>query len=339
MSPPEENVRRARRHVLVIKGGTSLEHDVSLNSGAQVEENLDLSLYHLHSVTITRTGEWVFDDELETFYDIADAIPKLRTMHIECVFIALHGPRGEDGRIQGLFDMLNIPYVGSGCAASALGIDKIHSKIVARHVGIQVIGEVVFSQARWEAEPDALTEEVEAAFGMPCVVKSPWQGSSLGMGIPQNATEFRAAVEDALLYGKQIMVEKFIEGIELTCGVLDIETSEELTALPVTEIRSGTKGFFDYQAKYTAGASEEITPAEIPDELRDRIQDIALRAHRAIGCRGFSRSDFIAQDNELYWLELNTIPGLTGTSLFPQAAEAAGITFQELVTKLIEAAV
>lgn len=335
----DETVRRARKHVLVLKGGTSLEHDVSLDSGAQIEAHLDRSRYHLHSVMITRSGEWVFEDDSETFYDIADALARLRKMHIDCVFIALHGPRGEDGRIQGLFDMLNVPYIGSGCAASALAMDKVRSKMIARQVGIPLASEVIFSQAAWEAGADAVCEDVEAKLGFPCVVKSPWQGSSLGMGIPHDEDAFRDAVEDCLAYGRTVLVEKFITGTEFACSVLDVEEGVEPTALPITEIRPATKGFFDYHSKYTPGASVEITPAEISEARTLELQDIALRAHKAIGCRGFSRSDIIANDDEVAWLEINTLPGMTGTSLFPQAASAAGIPFQELITRLIEAAV
>lgn len=335
----EETVRRARRHILVLKGGTSLEHDVSLNSGAQIEAHLDRSKYHLHSVTITRSGEWVFDDDPDSYYDIADALPRLRKLHIDCVFIALHGPRGEDGRLQGLFDMLNIPYVGSGCAASALAMDKVRSKMIAHQVDIPLAPDLIFSQAAWEAGPDAVCEEAEAKVGFPCVVKSPWQGSSLGMGIPHDEDAFREAVEDCLAYGRVVLVEKFITGTEFACSVLDVEEGLEPLALPITEIRPATKGFFDYHSKYTPGASVEITPAEISEDRTRQLQEIAVRAHKAIGCRGLSRSDIIANDDEVAWLEVNTLPGMTGTSLFPQAAEAAGIPFQELITRLIEASV
>lgn len=334
----EETIRRARRHILVLKGGTSLEHDVSMNSGAQVEKHLDRSRYHVHPVTITRTGEWVFDDEPDVFHDIAEALPRLRRMHIDCVFIALHGPRGEDGRIQGLFDMLNIPYVGSGCAASALAMDKVRSKMIAREVGIPLAPDVIFSQAAWDASADAVCEEVHGKLGFPCVVKSPWQGSSLGMGIAQDEDTFRSAVEGCLSYGRVVLVERFISGTEFACSVLDVDEGVEPIGLPITEIRPATKGFFDYHSKYTPGASTEITPAEIGPERTAELQEIAVRAHKAIGCRGFSRSDIIANEDEVVWLEVNTLPGMTGTSLFPQAAAAAGISFSDLVTKLIEAA-
>lgn len=335
----EETVRRARRHILVVKGGTSLEHDVSVNSGSQIEAHLDRSRYHLHSVTITRSGEWVFDDDSDTYFDIAEALPRLRKMHIDCVFIALHGPRGEDGRIQGMFDMLNIPYVGSGCAASALAMDKVRSKMIAREVGIPLAPDVIFSQASWEASADAVCEEVDGKLGFPCVVKSPWQGSSLGMGIPHDEDAFREAVEDCLAYGRTVLVEKFVTGTEFACSVLDVEEGVEPIGLPITEIRPATKGFFDYHSKYTPGASVEITPAEISEERTRQLQEISVRAHKAIGCRGLSRSDIIANENEVVWLEINTLPGMTGTSLFPQAAAAAGIPFQDLITRLIEASV
>lgn len=339
MAESEQKLRRAKKHVLVLRGGTSIEHEVSMNSGALVAENIDRDRYHVHPVTITRTGEWEFEEDPGVFLDITEALPKLREMHIDCVFITLHGPRGEDGRIQGLLDMLSIPYIGSGCAASALAMDKIRSKMIARQAGIPVPEDVVFTERAWEADPDSLTARISLELGYPCVVKSPWQGSSLGMSIPQSADELNAAIDDALSYGKQVIVEKFVAGAEYTCSVLDTHEQAGPMALPVTEIRPATKGFFDYQSKYTPGASVEITPAEMDDDLRREIQDMSVRAHIMIGCRGLSRSDMILGESGLVWLEINTIPGLTQTSLFPQAAEAAGISFTELTTQLIEAAV
>lgn len=339
MVESDEKLRKAKKHILIVRGGTSIEHDVSMNSGAMVIEKIDRTRYHAHPVTITRTGEWEFEEDPGKFRDITEALPRLREMHIDCVFIALHGPRGEDGRLQGLLDMLGIPYIGSGCAASALAMDKIRSKLIARQIGIPVPDDLYFSEHDWESNMEELREEIEASIGYPCVVKSPWQGSSLGMSIVPDADDLTAAIDNALSYGKQVIVEEFVEGTEFTCAILDTNEDEGPIALPVTEIRPATKGFFNYQSKYTPGASEEITPAEIDDELRDTIQDISIRAHKAIGCRGLSRSDMIRGEDRLVWLEINTIPGLTATSLVPQAAEAAGISFTELITQLIEAAV
>ncbi len=329
---------RPKKHVLVLMGGMSAEYEVSLKSGEQVISHLDENVYKVTPVEITRSGEWIFPEAETEYMDISEAIPHLRELHPDCVFIALHGPFGEDGRVQGMLDLLGIPYTGSGCAASALAIDKIRSKMIVEEAGIRVPDDMVFTQREWQRDADAIVAAVEKKIGFPCVAKNPVQGSSLGMAIPQDSEEFRYSIEDIFGFGYTIMVEKYIEGREFTCGILDLDESTGAVALPVTEIRAGKSKFFDYHAKYTPNAAEEITPAEISDSLRDRIQEMAICAHKTIGCRGFSRSDMIVSGEDIYWLEVNTIPGLTETSLLPQAAEAAGISFSDLLGKLVEAA-
>ncbi len=329
---------RPKKHVVVLMGGVSAEYDISMKSGEQIVRHLDDDEYKVTPVEITRSGEWVFPGPEREYLEISDAIPRLHALHPGCVFIALHGPFGEDGRVQGLLDMLGIPYTGSGCAASALAIDKVRSKIVAKQAGIPVADEVVFTHHEWEKDPDAITDLVEETIGFPCVVKNPLQGSSLGLAMPQAKDEFRAALEEVFGFGYTVMVEKYVEGLEVTCGVLDLDEDSGPTALPVTEIRPVKAKFFDYHAKYTPQATREITPANIEDAVRDRIQDMAICAHEAMGCRGFSRSDMIISGDDIVWLEVNTIPGFTEISLLPQAAEAAGISFSELVGKLVDAA-
>ncbi|MEX2015359.1 MAG: D-alanine--D-alanine ligase [Candidatus Hydrogenedentales bacterium] len=329
---------RHKKHVVVLMGGMSSEHDVSLRSGQMVLNQLDRDTYKVSGVEISREGEWVFQGEEREFLEVQDAIPKLKKIHPDCVFIALHGPFGEDGRIQGMLDILGIPYTGSGCAASAIAIDKTRSKVLAKAAGIQVADHIEFSINQWDARSDEILQRVEAELGFPCVMKSPRQGSSLGMAIPQQADEFRDSANAIFGYGYRIMVERFVPGLELTCGVLDVGEIEAPVALPVTAIRPKKAKFFDYHAKYTPGATDEITPADVDDSVRDRVQDYARRAHTAVGCRGFSRSDMILNGDALVWLEINTIPGLTETSLYPQAARAAGMTLPELFGKLVEAA-
>ena len=329
---------RPKKHVVVLMGGVSAEYDISMKSGEQIVRHLDENEYKVTPVEITRSGEWVFPGAEREYLEIGAAIPRLRDLHPGCVFIALHGPFGEDGRMQGLLDLLGIPYTGSGCAASALAIDKVRSKIIAKQAGIDVADEVVFTHHEWEKDPDAITALVEETIGFPCVVKNPLQGSSLGLAMPQAKNEFRSAVEEVFGFGYTIMAEKYIDGLELTCGVLDLDEDTGPVALPVTEIRPVKAKFFDYHAKYTPQATQEITPAKIEDSLRERIQDMAIRAHEAMGCRGFSRSDMIVSGDDIFWLEVNTIPGFTETSLLPQAAEAAGISFSELVGKLVDTA-
>lgn len=329
----------AKKHVAVLMGGMSAEHEVSMRSGAQVVDHLDPDTYKVSPIEITQHGEWVFPGREREYLEISEAIPRLRALHADCVFIALHGPFGEDGRVQGLLDMLGIPYTGSGCAASALAMDKIRSKAVAEHGGILVADHVIFSRHEWHADAAAITQLITEAIGFPVVLKSPNQGSSLGMAIVQTPVEFGAAVEEVLGFGATILAERYLSGLELTCGVLDFDEERGAYALPVTEIRPVKAKFFDYTAKYTAGATKEITPAQIDDAVRDKVQEISVRAHELMGCRGFSRSDMILSGDEVYWLEINTIPGLTETSLLPQMAAAAGMSHSELYGAMVEAAV
>ena len=329
---------RHKKHVVVLMGGMSSEHDVSLRSGQMVLKHLDRETYKVSGVEITREGEWVFQGNQPEYFDVQDAIPKLKRISPDCVFIALHGPFGEDGRIQGLLDILGIPYTGSGCAASAIAIDKARTKVLVKAAGVPVADQVEFSLSEWDAHSKDIMARVEADLGYPCVMKSPRQGSSLGMAIPQNADEFRDNADVIFGYGYRIMVERFVPGLELTCGVLDVGEIEEPVALPITAIRPKKAKFFDYGAKYTPGATEEITPADVPDSVRERVQEYSRRAHSAVGCRGFSRTDMILNGDDLVFLEINTIPGLTETSLYPQAARAAGMSLPELFGKLVEAA-
>ncbi len=328
----------SKKHIVVLMGGMSAEYEVSMRSGAQVAKHFDRDCYTVTPIEITREGEWIFPGRDREYLDIAEAVPRLRALHPDCIFIALHGPFGEDGRMQGLLDLMGIPYTGSGCSSSGLAIDKIRAKAVAEHGGIRVADHVVFQRREWDADRTAITRLVSESIGFPCVIKNPTQGSSLGMAIPQTVDDFEKAVPEILHFGGTILAERYLSGLELTCGVLDLDEERGAFALPVTEIRPVKAKFFDYTAKYTPGATKEITPAQIDDSLRDRTQAMAVRAHELMGCRGFSRSDMIFSGGELYWLEINTIPGMTETSLIPQMAAAAGMSFTELVGALVEAA-
>jgi D-alanine-D-alanine ligase len=329
---------RRKEHVVVLMGGISSEHDVSIRSGEMVLDNLDLEKFNVSSIEITRDGEWLFSDALGEYVEISRAVSKLRDMHPDCVFIALHGPFGEDGKIQGMLDLMGIPYTGSGCSASGLAIDKVRSKRIMKQVGVTVPDEIEFTLSDWKLDREGITHRVEESLGFPCVIKNPCQGSSLGMAIPQTVDEFNDAVTQVFGYGYHLMVERLIHGTEVTCGVLDAEDGDGVEALPVTEIRLVKSEFFDYHSKYTPGATDEITPAEISDAVRDKVQAIALNAHKVLGCRGFSRSDMIISGDEIVWLETNTIPGLTETSLLPKGAAEAGISFKDLLTRIVETA-
>lgn len=326
-----------KKHVVVLMGGMSTEHEVSMASGRKVAESLNRERYDVSPVVIAKEGLWQFPNN--PCVEICDAAPLLKQLRVDCVFIALHGAFGEDGRLQGLLDLLGIPYTSSGCAASALAIDKIHSKAIVRGAGVRVAPHITFDRPAWENDAAAVLARVASEIGFPCVAKSPCQGSSIGMAIVQNADEFRAGIPEVLRYGDVVMAEKFVSGTEVTCGVLDVHPGEEPVALPVTEIRPVSSEFFDYYAKYTPGASEEITPAPISPELTSEVQAMAIQAHKAMGCSIWSRNDMMIGAEGPVWIEINTIPGLTPTSLYPQAAAAVGISYAEMLGLFVEAAI
>jgi len=323
-----------KTHVAVLMGGVSSEHEVSLKSGAMVAGSLDRERFEITPVVITREGQWKFPGE--QLRDVFHAIPLLLTRNGDCVFIALHGPYGEDGRLQGLFDYLKIPYTGPGCAASALAMDKIHSKAVVRQAGVTVAKDLVLHRSDWDADAGTVLKRVESEIGFPCLIKSPCQGSSIGMAIPRDPADFRKSLLNVLAFDDRVLVERFVKGPEITCAVLDVELGKPPRALPLTEICPVDSTFFDYHAKYTPGACKEITPARISPEATERAQQMAVCVHSVIGCSGLSRSDMIMNGDQPVWIEVNTIPGMTETSLFPQAAAAAGISFSALNTMLVE---
>jgi D-alanine-D-alanine ligase len=317
-------------------GGTSSEHEVSLKSGGKVADNLDPYRFRVTTIRIQRSGLWEPADGAPM--EAHEAIGYLKERNVDCVFIALHGPGGEDGRIQGLLDTCNIAYTGSGCAASALAMDKIHAKAIMRDARLPVAADLVVRRADWVHNRDAVVRFIIEDLGVPCVVKCPTQGSSLGMAIPRDEDELRAALSKLSEMAPEMLIEQYLKGTEVTCGVLDTDPEQPPRALPLTEIAPVSAAFFDYTAKYTPGATEEITPARVDEKTTETVQEIALRAHQLMGCSGLSRSDFIICDGEPYWLEVNTIPGFTETSLFPQAAAAAGIPYGALVGLLVDAA-
>ncbi len=313
--------------VAVLMGGPSSEHDVSMSSGRQVLAVLPGAL----EVVIQRDALWRVGGALQP--SIGSAIDAVADQ-ADVVFIALHGPFGEDGTVQGLLDSAGLSYVGSGVAASSLAMDKIRTKQIYRAAGLPTPDFEVLRARGFDGQAAALAAE---RIGLPAVVKQSCNGSSFGVSFPKTQAELLETAKQITSEGGEVLLEAYIKGQELTCAVLDSEVSGLAEALPVTEIKLDTRfEFFDYEAKYTPGAAEEITPARIMDALRDEVQSLALRAHEVLGCRDMSRTDFILDAQGcLQILETNTIPGLTGTSLLPQAAEAAGISFAQLVARLV----
>lgn len=291
--------------VAVLSGGPSPEHDISLATGKVITRALDRTKYDVREVVIPRTGPWLPDATGRAFADVA--------------FLALHGRFGEDGTIQGLLDFAQIPYTGSGVLASALAMDKVRaSALLATH--------------RFDV-PHEYSSHDDIQF--PCVVKPSAAGSSVGISIVRDPNDLDRAISHAREFDNVVIIQEYIQGSELTCAVLD-EGDNKPRALAPTEIIPKSSEFFDYTAKYTRGGSEEVTPARQPADIITRLQDAAVRAHTILGCRGLSRSDFILRDNVLYFLELNTMPGMTETSLYPQAAAAVGLSFPDLLDRIIQ---
>lgn len=329
--------RQDKRNIVVLMGGMSSEHEVSLMSGAKVVEALDRARFNITPVTIEKNGDWAFPGAPAV--SIYDALPRLKAAAPDCMFLALHGEYGEDGRIQGLLDLLDLPYTSSGCAASALCMDKVRSKAVVAEQDIRIAAHVALDAATWAEDPSAVIDAVRDGLGFPCVVKPSCLGSSVGIRIPDNEFKLREAIELAIKAGGDVLIEEFISGREVTCAVLDATPGNPPRPLPLTEIRPKEGRYFDYHCKYTPGASEEVTPAGLDPETTELVQDIAAQVHVILGCRIWSRSDFIIDEDGPVWLEVNTIPGLTQTSLFPQAAKAAGIEYAHLMEIFVDAAI
>jgi D-alanine-D-alanine ligase len=358
--PPRSSRRRLR--VAVLFGGPSAEREVSLSSGARILGALDPKTYEALPVEITAEGKWLPRPDLlalpaparvppvpprstgagssSTAPAIASAshhIDELvREGDVDVVFIALHGPYGEDGTVQGLLELLGIPYTGSGVLASALAMDKLRSRQVLQASGIPVPAWLAVDGTRWPAARAGIAGRIARDLGYPCVVKPNAQGSSIGVTIVRDAAGLDAAVAAALEYGDVVLVEEYLRGTELTCGVLDDPATGAPQALPVIEIVP-QREFFTYEAKY-GGASEEICPARISAAHTAKAQDLALRTHEVLGCEGFSRTDIFLTAGDLIVLETNTIPGLTEGSLIPLAARTAGISYPEMLDRMITAA-
>jgi len=307
--------------VAIFAGGFSAERDVSLRSGEMVRRNLDPERYVAEVIDLK-------DLLPPAVLDWAD----IKARH-DVVFIALHGEGGEDGTLQGALELLDMPYTGSGVYASSLAMNKWRTKQVYQANGIPTADALAFD-LRYAPMPDPkdAAQQAEARFGFPHVLKADNQGSSFGVYIVRNSAEFEAAWKGASGFSPEILIERFVPGTEVSCGVIG---GQNLQALPVIEIVPAGE-WFDYEAKYTPGAAEEIVPARISPELTRHVQDLALKAHRALGCWGMSRTDMrITPEGEILVLETNTIPGLTEGSLLPKEARAAGIMLPELFDRLI----
>lgn len=293
------------KHIAVLMGGLSAEREVSLRTGQAISQALREAGYRVTDIDADRS------------------LPaRLEESRIEVAFIALHGRFGEDGTVQGLLEMMGIPYTGSGVLASSLAMDKVATKKMLQYHGVNTPAFAVFrpgSQVQGSLPP------------FPVVVKPAREGSTIGISIAREQAELEAGLAEAFRFDSLVLVEQFVAGAEVTVGVLDGE------ALPVIQVVP-KGGFYDYQAKYTAGQTEYLLPAPLPEGVYAGLQQAARQACLALGCSGAARVDFMVGDNDFTCLEVNTIPGMTATSLLPKAAAAAGLPFVELVQRILEGA-
>jgi len=323
----------SKLNVAVLMGGASAERDISLSTGRQILQALDTRQYSVFALDTQPVAALPAGtpDHVRLMRSAADESPETSLTGLplvgassrpDVVIVALHGKGGEDGTVQGFLETLGISYTGSGVLASALAMDKARCKTFLAACGILVP----------EGKVLGPHDDVPGQFARPCVVKPAMQGSSDGMTILDMQSDLSDAVAAARKFDDSVLIEEFIEGTEITCAVLG---NYELEALPLVEIVP-SKGVYDREAKYTPGATDEICPARLPDATAQAAKEIAMTCHRALGCRGMSRTDMIVTPvGDIFVLEVNTIPGMTPTSLLPRAAATAGYTFTALLDKLI----
>ncbi|MBQ2009593.1 D-alanine--D-alanine ligase [Veillonellaceae bacterium WCA-693-APC-5D-A] len=303
------------KKIVVVMGGPSTEAEVSRRSGTAILEALKAKGYNAEGLELNPA----------TFAN------DIKASGAEFVFNALHGKFGEDGIIQGTLEMMGIPYTGSGVMAAAVTMDKVATKRFFMAEGIPT--PKAHTYFRYEFKKRDLTGEILQEFSVPVVVKASSQGSSIGVVIVEKAEELEAALSEAFKYDREVLVEEFIKGRELTVAVWGNEEKQE--ALPIIEITTVT-GRYDYVTKYKVGASTHIIPAPLPEEVTKKVKEIAIRAFAVCGCSGMARVDFmLGEDNQPYVIEVNTIPGMTETSLVPDAGRAAGIEFPELCARIL----
>lgn len=300
----------------VLYGGVSKEREVSISSSKGIIEALK------------RNGHEVIPIDFNP-QQLEDVI----NLEVDLIYIALHGKHGEDGCVQGLLDMVGIPYIGSGVLASALAMDKTKAKEMFDRADIPTAKGQRY-RVNESSDLSEISQDINSKFTPPFVIKPNREGSTLGLTIVQKASEISEAVGKAMQSDDSILVEQFIKGIELTVPVIG-EIGEE-KALPIIEIIPKNE-LYDFESKYAEGGSEHIIPARIDDALTLRIQEFAVLAHQVLGCETYSRADFIlTEDNTPYILEVNTLPGMTPTSLFPDAAQTVGISYDQMIETFIE---
>ncbi len=349
-----------KRNVCVLFGGISPEHEVSLRSAESVLNHLDPEKYNILPVGITRQGEWLLYGGKDysllptgQWRSCEDNRPAAispvrgqgllifeadRTLHrpIDVVFPVLHGENGEDGSVQGLLQLAGIPCVGPNVSSSATCMDKTLTKLVCDSAGIPQAAWQPVTKEALESKAEAVMDRIEATFAYPVFVKPAGTGSSVGVAKAKNRQELEKALRNAASFDSKVLVEEFIHGAEVEVAVLG---NSAPAASICGEIEAGAE-FYDYEAKYISDCSTLHIPARIDEATHEKVRDTAIRAYKALGCRGLSRVDFFVTygDNRIVFNEINTIPGFTSISMYPKLFEASGIPYSQLLDKLLELA-
>jgi D-alanine-D-alanine ligase len=360
MSGARRNGKKLR--VGILFGGKSGEHEVSLTSAKGIMNAINQDKYEVVPIGITKGGQWlvggdvhqrlldaaaghpVIERGLKSQDEIAAAGETLSSMTlwaeesgpIDVIFPVLHGPLGEDGTVQGFLELLGLPYVGAGVTASAAGMDKALSKDIFRAHGLPIVIHRLFLRKQWQADPDGVIAECEAAIPYPMFVKPVNLGSSVGIHKAKNQDQLRAGLADAASYDRKLIVEQGLEAREIEVSVLG--NDEPIASVPGEIIPS--REFYSYAAKYIDDSSELLIPAPISPEHTELIQSLAVMAFQALDCAGLARCDFLLEkkSGEVFLNELNTMPGFTPISMYPKLWEASGLSYSELIDRLIELA-
>jgi D-alanine-D-alanine ligase len=341
----------AKTRLAILYGGRSAEHQVSVVSARSVMEALDPDRFEVVPIAITREGAWLLPDRSPLELAASDgALPEVEpagrelavrpeegVSGVDVVFPILHGPFGEDGTVQGLFELADLPYVGSGVLASALAMDKAMAKVVLAQAGLPQGPYLVVPERDWRAGPDRVAAEVAGRLAYPVFTKPARLGSSIGISKVKTPGELAAGLATAFAHDTKAVVEQGIAARELECGVLGNDAPE---ASVVGEVIPSHE-FYDFEAKYLDDALKLEIPAQVPDAVRAQVRELSLRAFQALDCEGFARVDFFYEEatGRVLLNEVNTIPGFTPKSMFPMLWAASGLTYPDLVARLVDLAI
>jgi D-alanine-D-alanine ligase len=320
-----------KKNIAIIGGGDSPEYDISVKSAIQILDVINKEKYNAFPVTL-RGMNWkvILPDGKSVQVDIRDFSLSYRRkkLRFDYAFIIIHGTPGENGKLQSYLDLQKIPYNTCGVLSSALTFNKYACKIYLKNFGI-LTAESILLKKHEKFQENKIVETV----GLPCFVKPNNGGSSFGTSKVNKIEDLRKAIENAFSIDEEVIIESFVKGSELSCGLL--KTRKEELIFPVTEIISRNE-FFDYEAKYTDGKAEEITPATVSEEIQKKCKQLSSEIYNYMNCRGIVRVDFILKGNQLYFLELNSVPGMTRESIVPKQIRAMGLKVEDIIDKLIE---